>query len=63
MDKDTSYTAMDDLTPKRSGCDSDTKSPADVAADPPDGGGGTKSSITEEPSIKPSIVPVDPLGE
>jgi hypothetical protein len=54
-DKDTSYTAMDDLTPKRSGRDPDTKrrlwDESTGAADPPENrGGGTEPPAAEAPS-------------
>jgi hypothetical protein len=57
-DKDTSYTAMDDLTPKRSGRESDTPGcPAEhgyTGADPPENqGGGTEPPAPEEPSEEP----------
>jgi hypothetical protein len=54
-DKDTSYTAMDDLTPKRSGRDPDTKGrpweDGYTGADPPENrGGGTEPPAAEAPS-------------
>ena len=60
MDKDTSYTAMDDLTPKRPTRDSDPRGPADdayPASDPPEGPGGTGRSVTEDPSYERPLEP------